>query len=247
MNRSTKFIGTLAIAMLAVVGLTITGAAAVASQDVTIDDPSNDTVEVDVDFSSAVDGTVELINSSGSVVDSETISGSADATETFSVNASTAGDYSLNLTTTGSDSDVAINETRLIAERSVSVTDADNETVYVDLAFQGDSSATADIVLATDAGTTIDSRTVDYDGTSENATQTVEIDDSDGLLNDDYNLTATISSASAYESAYASVNDPSSGGLFAGGEILGQDMGVAVAGLLVIGGVFYYAREEDYL
>ena len=250
MREHTKLIGTvatLALAALAVLALTITGGAAVASQDVTIDDPDNDTVEVDVDYSAGVDATVELINGSGDVVDSQTITGTSGATETFSVSASNAGDYAVNLTTAGTESNVSLNETRLIAERSVEVTDAANETVYVDLAFQGSSNATADIDVATDAGSTIATDTIEYDATSDTSTYTMEVNESDGLIADTYTVTATVTSASAFEAAYATLEDPNASSGFFGGEILGQDTSVAIAGLLVLGGGYYYAREEDYL
>lgn len=248
METNTKLIGTLAtlmLATLAIVGLTATGGAAVATEQVTIDDPVNDTVEVDVDYSSAVDATVELVDDSGTVVDSQTISGSANTTETFTVSASEAGDYSVNLTTTGTDSDVTISETRLIAERAVSVTDAGNETVAVDVDFIGETNATADIELTDSADTVLYTDTVEYDATSDTTIHTVEINDSDGLVDGDLTASIAVNPGSAYAGAYATVEDPDSG-LF-GGSIAGQDTTVVIAAALVLGGVGYYAREGGYL
>jgi len=248
MNGNTKLIGTLAtlmLATLAIVGLSMAGGAAVATEQVTIDDPTNDSVEVDVDFSAGVDATVELINDSGDAVDSQTITGTSGATETFTVAADSAGDYTVNLTTTGTDSDVAINETRLIAERAVSVEDAGNETVYVDAVFQGETNATADIELTDSAGTVLYTDTVEYDATTDETTHTLAINESDGLTAGDLTASVATSPASAYTSAYAGLEEPDSG-LF-GGTIAGQDTSIVLVVVLVLGGVGYYAREEGWI
>ncbi len=252
MQTNTKLIGTLAtlmLATLAIVGLTATGGAAVATENVTIDDPANDTVEVDVDYSSSltsdINATVELVNDNGTVVDSQMILGSPGTTETFTVSASEAGDYTVDVTSED-ETNTTLAATRLVAERAVSVEDVGNETVYVDVGFQGEDNATADITLMDSSGTELYTDTVEYDATTDETTHMVAINESDGLTAGDLMAQVATNPASAYTSAYAGLEEPNTGGLI-GGTIAGQDTTIVLVVVLVLGGVGYYAREEGWL
>jgi|GEM_PF-2570639 len=251
MQTNTKLIGTLAtlmLATLAIVGLSMAGGAAVATEQVTIDDPANDTVEVDVDYASSltsdINATVELVGSDGTVVDSQTIA-SQNATETFTVSASEAGDYTVDVTSED-EANTTLAATRLVAERAVSVEDAGNETVYVDVGFQGEDNATADITLMDSSGTELYTDTVEYDAATDETTHMVAINESDGLTAGDLTAQVATNPASAYTSAYAGLEEPNTGGLI-GGTIAGQDTTIVLVVVLVLGGVGYYAREEGWL
>ncbi|MCU4716808.1 hypothetical protein [Halapricum hydrolyticum] len=247
MQTNTKLYGTLAaimLATLAIVGLTATGGAVVATENVTIDDPTNDTVEVDVDYSSSltssINATAELVNSSGTVVDSQTIS-SMNATETFTLSASEAGDYEINVTAED-ETNTTVAETRVVASRTATIEDATTETLTVDLGFQGSTNATATVNVTDSTGSSIYRTTVDYTGTD--TTKTLTLNDTDGLVNDTLTVTSTFNPASAYDGAYATVDDGSTDSIL-GGTIAGQDTGVVLAVVIVAILGYLYVRRED--
>lgn len=242
-----------AVLAIAAVGL---GAAAVQSYDITTDDSSNESIDVSLDFAATTDATVALDNSNGTTIDSTTLSGTTGDTLSTTLDPAnaTAGE-TLNLSITATDeANVTVNSTSLTkAVGGLNVTNATTDTLAVDVGFNSSTTANATLTVTDGTGATVLTDTISYDPSNyvdSSATLSREYNDTDGLTADS-NLTAevTIDDPTAYDSAYAQVEEPTTtgGGLFGGGDILGQDPVVALAGVLVIGGAYKYAREEDMI
>jgi hypothetical protein len=258
-NKQTRiglgFAAVMVALTLLVAVLTTGGAAALLdSQEIHIDDPDNETVEATVDFSGSTDVTVNITNDVGEI-DSQTLSGTDGDTLTATLDPSALDDSeNVTLHVDATDDTVAsLNSTSLTKERTVEVTDAANETLTLDVSFASSTNASADVTVTDSADAELFTDSISYvaDDYADNATTVTQTyHDSHGLLSANVTVSLTVHGASAYNAAYAQVNEEStttSGGLLGGGDIFGQDPTVAaVVGLVLIGG-FYYAREEDYL
>lgn len=242
-----------ALALVALLGVATLGAVSIvtaesaANQSVTLHDPANETLEVDVDFINATDATVNLENSSGSVVANTTISGNASETKTAVVVPGdvASGEYTINLTATSA-ADIALNETRLIATREASIDDAGNETLLVDLGFQR-ANASADVRVEDETGTLLFADTASYDSTTDQNTISYEINETDGLVEGNLTANVTVNPAKSYDGAWATVEKPSDDGGIFGGTIAGQDSTVAIAAVALLGGGAWYARREEMI
>lgn len=244
----------LMLALLAIGALAMGVSAADVStvQDITLDDPANESIEVSLDFSSATDATVNLTDGT-TVYDSTTVSGNATTspvTATLGTGSASNGTYSIDVDSPNATA-VSINSTTLVRSvPSIDVTDAANETLVVDTGFASASDATASVTVEDGTGTELFNDTLAYTASEhddDQATLTREYNASDGLVAmTDGTVTVEYAPASAYEAAYATVDDGTDSGLF-GGTIAGQDTEVALGGLLVLGLGGYYARQEDYI
>lgn len=256
-RHNSKWIGvTLVAAVLLALAVGL-GAAAVQSYDITTDDPSNESINVSLDFSGSTDATVALENASGDSIDSTTLSGTSGdtlATTLDPSNASAGDTLTLNITATD-ETVVSVNETSLTkTTTALNVTNATTESLTVDVAFNSTTNTSATVTVTDGDGSEVLTDTLDYVASdyADNATTlTHSYNDTDGLTaGDDLTVEVTYDDPAAYESAYAQVDDGSDG-LFGGGlfgdEILGQDPMVALGGLLVIGGAGYYARREEMI
>ena len=240
------------LAVLVGVGLALTASAAPIADspaNVTLDDPQNEQIEVSLDFASATDATVELTD--GEVIyETTSISGNAGETvaTTLGTGSASAGDYQLAIDSPDA-SNVILNSSAIVKTTTLNVTDAANQSVIVDAVFAGGTDANATVTVTDSTDTTVMTDTIEYiDSQHEDgATLTRSYNASDGLVADDLTVAIATSPASAYDAAYATVESGTgTGGGLIGGEIAGQDTTVAIAAVLVIGGVGYYGRENGW-
>ncbi|CCQ34321.1 hypothetical protein HLRTI_001518 [Halorhabdus tiamatea SARL4B] len=207
-------LGTLTLALV-LVGAIIAGAAAgaVATDTIAVDDPGNQSVDVTLDFSAATNATVAL-ESGETTYDSTTVSGSAGGTQTVTLSAATApqGNVTLNVTATN-ETAVSVNQTTLVTERTVSVANATTETVDVDVAYQAN--GTTDVTVLDDAGTTLLTDSMTYDGSDDDGVLSRSFNDSDGIQSGNLTVTLATSPATAHDSVavdVSPVNDAQTGG-----------------------------------
>jgi len=235
-------VATLALAALGAV--TLVSAETAHTESITLDEPTNETVEVDVDFINDTDATVSLRNSSGSAIASQTITGVNGTTETFVLEpgAVDSGNYSIDVDAPNAN-DVSLVETRMIANRTQVIDDAANQTLVGDIAFQGDTNATAVLSVVNSTGMPVYQQSYEYVG--DDTTRTIEVNESDGLVNGTYTATLTVSPASAYDGAYLGI--PQEDNSIIGGTIAGQDTGIVIVVVLVSAGGYWYARREDMI
>lgn len=217
-------------------------AGAITTDTITLDDPANETVDVDVDFSGSTSATVALEDVDGTVVTSETLSGASGDTLTASLSAdfAAAGDYTLNVTA-GDETVVSLNETRLTDTETVEVTDAGNETLAVEAGFHGQENATATVEIENETGSEILTDSIQYVAEDGNETTIgAEYNGSD-LMTGNLTVSITTTPASAYTGGWAAIADDSPtgvGGMIpAGGPSIPEAVGlVALFGLLAVFG-----------
>ncbi|MFC7057242.1 hypothetical protein [Halovenus salina] len=232
------------VAALAAVVLTGGATAALVDSNVTVDDPNNQTVEVDVSFSGSTDATAELTEGS-SVVESATVSGSSGATETVTLNADgiQSGTYGIDVTATD-ESVVSLSETTLITHRPSMLNLSKDETVTVDVEFSSADDASA-VVELSQHGTTLGSETLNWFYTSagdESGVKTAEIAVNQNV--EAANITVETSPSNAHSQVWVSGDDDTSGGVLGGGAIGGasQDQLIGFVAV-VVGLVLVYQRD----
>ena len=209
--------------LLAVVGtilaisgvvLVIGGASAVLSDGtVTSDQPENQTVEVDLDFSGGGTTVDANLTRDGTVVQSETVTETTDTTTTATLPLTglDEGDFSLDVT--GADeSNVTVTDTRMVTEQSDVLNVSANDSVAVDAGFDADQVTNATVTITDDTGTVQRDEEVSFDPVeAEGGTgyKTVEWTPSS-----DYgNVTVTIETAPVFgHDAVYSVIESDSGG-----------------------------------
>jgi len=239
----------LAAVLAVALGSAAPGLAAVGDpMDVTIDDPANQTIEVDVSFSGATDAEVKLVDGTTTLAN-ETLSGSSGDTLTATLDPSDldTGEYVLRVDATD-ESVTSLADTRMVYERSTQLDDAANESVQVDVSFVGAENATADVaVAAADTDTTLTSESVTYlygQHADNEWVRTLEFNESDGLEAGNLTVTTTVSPTSTYDAVWVTTSGGGSGLL--AGTIGGADADRALIGAVVVGGVIVLGRREGW-
>lgn len=229
-------------AVFGMISLPVAGSDLDANNDTSVhlDDPANDTVAVDVNYTEPVDATVALTQSDGTVIESQTITGEAGNVSTFELHADylTSGDYEINFSSPDT-ANVTVEETRLISERSVWVSDADNQTLLVDIEYSGDDSATTDIDFVDEFSNRIDLGTQAYT-TSDETVQTHEFNASDGVADGDGTVIVSTSEATEMDSAFGSVQDAEDDSIVSGGITDTETTKMIAVVLIVLGGAVVY-------
>lgn len=247
-EHNTRRFLALLVAALAVgvvaLGLTLGGASAqLADGNITLDQPDNQQVEVDVSATGAADVTAELTND-GSVVADETISVADGDNDTLTLDTTglASGEVALNVTA-DDETVVEVDETRVVTEMTDALEANENDTVAVDVEFDATETTTADVTIS-DNGTDLNSTTLEFDP--------IDYEDGSGMLTHEYevsqdygNVNATVETApaSGYEGAWVSVDDDS-GFLGGGGIIAGAERNQILGFFAVIVGlVLAYNRD----
>jgi len=229
-----------AAGLLLIAGLVVAIGAASAilsNGTITSDQPENQTVEVDMDFSGAATADVEII-SDGTVVQSDSVTGASGESHTVSVPMTglASGDFELNVTA-DDETVVDVTETRMVTEQTDVLNVTANDTVAVDVGFDSDVVTNASVTITDDSGTTQRDETVSFDPIEyEGGTgfKTVEWTPS----TDYQNVSVTVSTNPVYghDAVFSTVvNDDGATGGILGGASDTQMLGfLAVAvGLLV--------------
>jgi len=247
-RTNTTVCGIVFLAVLAIAAVAFPAAAVGDPMDVTIDDPANQTIEVDVDFSGSTTAEAKLVDGT-TVLRNESLSGATGETLTADLNVSgvETGSYVLRVDATD-ESVASLNTTRMVYERQANFTDAQNESLQVDVSFDGAENATAHVdVAAADTGSTLTSESVSYlygqHGDNE-WVRTLNLNASDGLESGDLTVTTTVSPASTYDAVWVTTSGSGSGLL--AGTIGGQDADTALLGAAGILAVLYYGRNNGW-
>jgi len=233
-----------AILLLGGIVLMIGGVSAVLTDGgVTSDQPSNQTVEVDMDFSGAASVDAELTRD-GTVVQSDTVSGASGEshTATLPMTGLDEGDFDLSVTA-DDESVVTITDTRMVTEQTEVLDVTENDSVAVDVGFDAQEVTNASVTITSDTGTTLRDETVSFDPIEyEGGTgyKTVEWTPSSNYEN----VTVTVETSPVYgHDAVYSVIDGDGGatGGVIGGAGRTEMIGFAI---IVVGLVVAVSREQ---
>lgn len=257
-----KHIITLALA-LAALFVGVSGAALgdeIHNETVEINDPSNETIEAQLDFGSTYSGetvVAELTNSSGATVVNATTTGTVESTSPISLNPTGLdpnGTYTLRVSTVNSTgaqvaADVNVTQTAVDVrlDNVVSLESGNGtEEVVVDVGFDGSESANATVQVYTGSTPTLaSSTTLEYNGSSYSDDSGPTLKSAAFNLNrTDSTTPVTVDVSVSNASAYHSVNAGESSGLLPGIGGIESDTRLIVVGLLLVVG-YLYVRDED--
>ena len=244
-NNKPKYLR-VAAGLLLIAGLVVAIGAATAiltSGTVTSDQPENQTVEVDMDFSGAATADVEIVRD-GTVVQSDSVTGASGESHTVSVPMTglASGDFELNVTA-DDETVVDVTETRMVTEQTEMLDVTENDTVAVDVGFDAQEVTNASVTITSDTGTTLRDETVSFDPIEyEGGTgyKTVEWTPSSNYEN----VTVTVETSPVYgHDAVYSVIDGDGGatGGVIGGAGRTEMIGFAI---IVVGLVVAVSREQ---
>jgi hypothetical protein len=219
------------------------------NQTITLNDPGNETVEVDFNFSADTNATAELM-ADGNVLVDQTVQGTTNNVSTASLSASgiETGDKTLRFSVpTGETGNVSIEDVVMVYELTDYVEiPAGNGTTDVtfDVSFDSSEMAYAEVGLLDETAALVNASNLSFDpvehsgGTGTNSTTFSVVQDPDSSVN----MTAEVEvdPATAYEEAYVS-KDSSFFGSFAGIESDTRLLMIG-AGLFVL---FLYGRSRD--
>jgi hypothetical protein len=244
-NNKPKYLR-VAAGLLLIAGLVVAIGAATAilmNGTVTSDQPENQTVEVDMDFSGAATADVEIVRD-GTVVQSDSVTGASGESHTVSVPMTglASGDFELNVTA-DDETVVDVTETRMVTEQTEVLDVTENDSVAVDVGFDAQEVTNASVTITSDTGTTLRDETVSFDPIEyEGGTgyKTVEWTPSSNYEN----VTVTVETSPVYgHDAVYSVIDGDGGatGGVIGGAGRTEMIGFAI---IVVGLVVAVSREQ---
>jgi len=233
-NHKPKYLR-VAAGLLLIAGILLAIGAATAiltNGTVNSDQPENQTIEVDADFSGAATVTAEVL-SDGTVVQSDSVTGASGESHTLSVPMTglASGDFELNVTA-DDETVVDVTETRMVTEQT-GVLDVDaNDTLAVDVGFDSEVVTNATVTISDQSG--IDQNTtqvsfdpIEYEG--GNGFKTVEWEPSTDYENVTVEVVTT--PVHGHDSVYSSIEgDAAMGGAFGGA---GSTQMVGFAAVLV--------------
>ena len=244
-NNKPKYLR-VAAGLLLIAGLVVAIGAATAiltNGTVTSDQPENQTVEVDMDFSGAATADVEIVRD-GTVVQSDSVTGASGESHTVSVPMTglASGDFELKVTA-DDETVVDVTETRMVTEQADVLDVTENDSVAVDVGFDAQEVTNASVTITSDTGTTLRDETVSFDPIEyEGGTgyKTVEWTPSSNYEN----VTVTVETSPVYgHDAVYSVIDGDGGatGGVIGGAGRTEMIGFAI---IVVGLVVAVSREQ---
>ena len=242
-SRAVGLCAVLLLALIAIGGVT----AVLTAGNISADQPDNQQLEVDLNYSDG--GTTVDVNLStdGSVVASTTDSASSATTspQTATVDMTGLAAGYLNLSVEGADeSNVTLAETRMVTEQVDALNMTANETYSVDVEFDAVETTNATVEYIDDTGTVLNSTTLTFDP--------IDYEDGMGVMTaeytptTDYNYTdvrVTTENAYGYEAVY--VIDDS--GTVAGGGFLGASNQQVLGFLALLAGLLLLANRGEML
>ena len=241
--RAAGLCAVLLLALLAIGGVT----AVLTADTISADQPDNQQLEVDLNYSDG--GTTVDVNLStdGSVVASTTDSASSTTAspQTATVDMTGLAAGYLNLSVEGADeTNVTLTETRMVTEQVDALNMTANETYTVDVEFDAVGQTNATVEWLDDSGTVINSSTLEFDP--------IDFEDGTGIMtaeytpSSDHNFTdvrVTTDNAYGYEAVY--VTDLGTG--VAGGGFLGATNQQVLGFLALLAGLLLLANRGEML
>lgn len=226
MKKTITIFG-LAIAGLAVLLSAPALGADVTSETVDLDDPNNESIEVDVSYSSSYAGStvaVVLEESDGTELINQTTTGSADSTGTVTLDPSGLNpDTSKTLrikSPSGNEADISVSETRIIRTISnVTTVETGNEStdISVDIGFDSASKTNATVRALDSNGTELTNESVIFDPVETDGTEGIEtttLTINETQSNQTVTVETTVSPASGYSSVHAEEDQSLFSGVF---------------------------------
>jgi hypothetical protein len=205
-----------AVAVLLIVG---SAAAMLTEGNVTAQDPENETIAVDADFSYSEDLTLNLTRD-GTLIRSETITGQQGYTNTSEMPLTGLSSDSYNFTVESTnDANVTLLETRMETTRSTGINLSENDTVLVDVEFDAVEETNATVEIVDEAGTVVNSTDLTF--------SPIAAEDGSGLETVEYeaqsnhgNITVNVETSEiwGYEGVYVGRGDATTGGGGGAGE-----------------------------
>ena len=199
-----------AVAVLLIVG---SAAAVLTEGNVSAQDPENETIAVDADFSYSEDLTLNLTRD-GTVIRSETITGQQGYTNTseMALTGLSSDSYNLSVESTN-DANVTVLETRMETTRSTGINLTQNDTVLVDVEFDAIEETNATVEIVDETGTVVNSTNLTFDPIAAedgSGIETVEYEASA----DHGNITVNVETSEiwGYETVYVERGDATTGG-----------------------------------
>jgi len=201
--------------LLAISAALVIGSAAAVLTDgnVTAQDPENETIAVDADFSGSQDLTLNL-TSDGTPIRSETISGAAGESKTSEMPLTGLSSDSYNLAVESTnDADVDVVETRMETTRSTGIELTENDSVLVDVDFSAVEETNATVEIVDETGTVVNSTKLNF--------SPIAAEDGSGIETVEYeagsdhgNITVNVETSEiwGYEGVYIERGDAATGG-----------------------------------
>ena len=241
-SRAVGLCAVLLLALIAIGGVT----AVLTAGNISADQPDNQQLEVDLDYSGGTTVDVNL-SKDGTVVAStmDSASSSTASPQTAVVDMTGLAAGYLNLSVEGADeSNVSVAETRMVTEQTDALNMTANETYTVDVEFEAVETTNATVEYIDDTGTVLNSTTLTFDP--------IDYEDGTGIMtaeytpSSDYNFTdirVTTDNAYGYEAVY--VFDDSGG--VAGGGFLGATNQQVMGFLALLAGLLLLANRGEVL
>jgi len=244
-HRNLVITALLAVGLLAAVGI---GSAVLTEGTISADQPDNQDLKVDLQYSG--NGTTVDVNLSkdGSVVESVTDSNTTTGTTalqtaTVDMTGLAAGYFNLSVEA-ADESNVTVAETRIVTEQTDALNMTANETYTVDVEFDAVETTNATVEFVDDTGTVLNSTELSFDP--------IDYEDGSGIMSaeyepsSDYNFTdvrVTTTNAYGYEAVY--VTDPGTG--VAGGGLFGASSHQVLGFLALLAGLLLLANRGEML
>lgn len=226
------------VLLVAVFGfaLATSASAAMYEGNVTADQPDNQTVEVDVDFSADTTVDAELVRDGSTVVET-TIDG-ADGVETGELDLTGLGTGEFELVVSD-DADATLAETRMVTYQEAAVNATQNETILVDVEFAADELTEAHVQF--EQGTETNATTLEFDPVEAEDGQGIETAEWDAETDGYVDVTVETEPATSYEAMWVSIDS----GFFGGSGIVAGASRNQILGFLavVLGLVAAYNRD----
>jgi len=232
--------------ILAIAGLVALSAgvsAVLTDGSVTSDQPGNQTVQVDADFSGTGTTIEANLTRDGTVVqsDSATETGGNSTTLSLPLTGLDSGDFSLNVTGTD-ESNVTVTDTRMVTEQTEVLDVTENDSVAVDVGFDAAEATNASVTISSSTGTTLRDETVSFDpieyegGTGYKTVEWTPSSDYD-------NVTVRVETNPVYghDAVYSVVEGDGATGGIIGGAGKTEMIGFAI---IVVGLIVAVSREQ---
>ena len=241
-SRAVGLCAVLLLALIAIGGVT----AVLTAGNISADQPDNQQLEVDLNYSDGGTTVDANLSKDGTVVASTTDSASSATAspQTAVVDMTGLAAGYLNLSVSAADeSNVSVAETRIVTEQTDALNMTANETYTVDVEFDAVETSNATVEYIDDTGTTINTTTLTFDP--------IDFEDGSGIMTAEYepstdhnftDIRVTTENAYGYEAVYVYGD-----GTVAGGGLFGASSHQVLGFLALLAGLLLLANRGEML